>query len=196
MVDRAERKREIASALLTLVAREGIDAVSVRAVAAEAGMSPGAVQKYFATKEEMLREALDLTGLVLVERWYGIDTSGPLLDVLREHMLAALPLDAAGRSELQVILAFSAQAVTRPEWTEKLREDYGWTTDVTEQFIRHGQQAGEFRQDLDAGALARLVIAVTEGLASRMLHSEPGGQVHTELLDALDLALRELLSPR
>ncbi|MGC7097985.1 TetR/AcrR family transcriptional regulator [Amycolatopsis lurida] len=196
VVDRAERKREIAAALLTLVAREGIEAVSIRAVAAEAGISAGAVQKYFATKEEMLREAFDLTGLVLVERWRALDTSGPILDVLRRHILAALPLDAQSRSELLVVLAFTAQAATRPEWVDKLREDYAWTMEVTTEFIRYGQDNGDFRAELPAENLAELVIALTEGLASRMLHAEPGGAVHTSLLASLDLALRELLVPR
>ncbi|MBP2179008.1 TetR/AcrR family transcriptional regulator [Amycolatopsis magusensis] len=196
VVDRAERQREIAGALLTLVAREGIEAVSIRAVAAEAGISAGAVQKYFSSKEELLREAFDLTGLVLVERWRGLDTTGPLLDVLRRHILAALPLDAQTRSELLVALAFTVQAATRPEWAEKLREDYAWTLQVTTEFLQHGQDNGDFRTDLPAAALAELVIALTEGMANRMLHTTPGGEVHTSLLQSLDLALRELVTPR
>ncbi|AXB45461.1 TetR/AcrR family transcriptional regulator [Amycolatopsis albispora] len=196
VVDRAERKREIAAALLTLVAREGIEAVSIRTVAAEAGISAGAVQKYFATKEELLREAFDLTGLALVERWRELDTTGSILDVLRRHIHAALPLDEPSRSELLVVLVFTAQAVTRPEWVDKLREDYAWTVDVTTQFIRYGQDNGEFRAELPAERLAEVVIALTEGIASRMLHAEPGGEVHTGLLSSLDLALRELLIPR
>lgn len=60
IVDRESARREIAGALLTVLAERGIDAVSVRTVATAAGRSPGAVQKYFATKDEMLAAALDL----------------------------------------------------------------------------------------------------------------------------------------
>src|SRR5690606_7507379 len=46
-VDRSERRTAVGHALMRIVARDGMEAVSVRSVAAEAGMSVGAVQRYF-----------------------------------------------------------------------------------------------------------------------------------------------------
>lgn len=48
----------IRNAALELFARQGVTATSVRAVAAEAGVSPGLVQHYYPTKSA-LREAVD-----------------------------------------------------------------------------------------------------------------------------------------
>ncbi|WP_226346735.1 TetR family transcriptional regulator C-terminal domain-containing protein [Agilicoccus flavus] len=56
-VDHAQRRSEISHAVWAVVARNGLDAVSLRTVAAEAGISAGRVQHYFATKDEMVLEA-------------------------------------------------------------------------------------------------------------------------------------------
>lgn len=57
-VDRHERRTLIADALMRVAARQGLEAVSLRHVAAEAGVSPGMVQHYFRTKDEMMAFAM------------------------------------------------------------------------------------------------------------------------------------------
>lgn len=57
-VDHDVRRDEIADAVLAIVARSGTEAVSLRSVAAEAGISMGRVQHYFATKDDLLLHAL------------------------------------------------------------------------------------------------------------------------------------------
>lgn len=67
-VDYDERRRHIGDAVLRLIATRGVEAASVRTVAAEAGVSPGAVQHYFTTKAEMLGFALAHSHAQLVQR--------------------------------------------------------------------------------------------------------------------------------
>ena len=67
-VDREERRRDIAAAVLRIVTTRGVEAASLRTVAAEAGVSMGAVQHYFTTKDEMLRFALAYGNTLLAER--------------------------------------------------------------------------------------------------------------------------------
>ncbi|WP_158881822.1 TetR/AcrR family transcriptional regulator [Amycolatopsis anabasis] len=196
VVDRAERRRAIAEALLRLVARDGIDAVSVRTVAAEAGISAGAVQKYFATREELLGFAFELTGEYLLERWATVATTGPLIDVLWRYVRAALPVDEQSRAEFVVILAFTAQAATRPDWAAKLRADYDWAHRMTVEFIEHAQRTGEIRDDLPAVQLADLVQGLTDGFSDRMLHTRPRSAANRRLLASLERGLRDLLAPR
>ena len=54
IVDHEVRRAEIAEALWRVVAREGIEGATIRAVAAEAGWSRGIVEHYFQDKEELL----------------------------------------------------------------------------------------------------------------------------------------------
>ncbi len=53
-----ERERPLMEATLRIVGRKGIDGVTHRAVAAEAGMSLGAVTHHFATREILVDTAL------------------------------------------------------------------------------------------------------------------------------------------
>ena len=52
-----QRRRELLEAVLRIVAQDGVSAVTHRAVAAEAEASLRATTYYFATKEDMIREA-------------------------------------------------------------------------------------------------------------------------------------------
>ena len=59
IVDHEERRDELAAAVWRLASREGLDALTLRAVAAEAGWSTGALAHYFADKEELLLFAFE-----------------------------------------------------------------------------------------------------------------------------------------
>ena len=54
VVDHEERRTELAAAVWRLASRDGLEAVTVRRVAEEAGWSTGAVVHYFADKEDLL----------------------------------------------------------------------------------------------------------------------------------------------
>lgn len=58
-VDHDERRSTFAQAVWALVARGGLEAVSLRSVAAEAGVSMGRLQYYFATKDALLLHGLE-----------------------------------------------------------------------------------------------------------------------------------------
>ena len=57
--DHDQRRRQVANALIRVIARERLTAASTRQVAAEARVSAGLVQRYFRTKDELLRFAFD-----------------------------------------------------------------------------------------------------------------------------------------
>lgn len=59
-VDHEARRQELLEALMRITRREGWDAISLRKVAAEAGVSMGMVQHYFSSKDEMLRFAIEM----------------------------------------------------------------------------------------------------------------------------------------
>lgn len=59
-VDHHARRLQLLDALLRITRRDGWDAISLRHVAAEAGVSMGMVQHYFTTKDEMLRFAVEM----------------------------------------------------------------------------------------------------------------------------------------
>ncbi|WP_405098177.1 TetR/AcrR family transcriptional regulator [Micromonospora sp. NBC_01412] len=126
-VDRLERRTLIADALMRVAADQGLEAVSLRHVAAEAGVSAGMVQHYFRTKDEMMsfalavvRERSQIRVTEAVAR-LGDDPSPRLL--LRTMIAALLPLDEQTRDDGRVGLAFLAYTAVRPAAVSTLRED-------------------------------------------------------------------------
>lgn len=116
-VDHQQRRREIAEALFRIVAELGMQAVTLRAVAAEAGISMNLVQYYFPTKEAMV----DFAWQRIVE--LGAERAGPGVaraletgderTVVRALLLSVLPTDNRGRMLSAVQIAYFAVDVTR-----------------------------------------------------------------------------------
>ncbi|MER5574841.1 TetR/AcrR family transcriptional regulator [Streptomyces massasporeus] len=183
-VDREEQRRQIGAALLQLVAERGLDEVSVRTVAAATGRSPGAVQKYFRTKDEMLTFAAELAGERVESRMAEVDTTLPLRQALRDLILTTLPLDAERRAEATAQLAFAVHAAHHPRLAAiRRRVDQ----DIREALATWLESAGH---EAHAAVVADAVIALSDGLALRMLYSP---QEHEHLLTVLDQALLTLI---
>src|SRR5687767_16024172 len=103
VVDHEERRAELAAAVWRLASREGLEAVTVRRVAEEAGWSTGALVHYFADKEELLlfvfRTVADRVGRRLEQA--AERTSDPL-ELARSQLLEGLPLDRERQAEVRV----------------------------------------------------------------------------------------------
>ena len=109
-VDRHERRREIAAAVVRVVGERGLQGVTFREVAAEAGVSVALVQHYFGTKDNLLIETLDMESARLAAGISGrLDQLGPdagLLEqitaeqadaVLDAHLARLTPKAKSGR---------------------------------------------------------------------------------------------------
>ncbi|GAA2119461.1 TetR/AcrR family transcriptional regulator [Actinomadura napierensis] len=75
-------KARLRQAALRLFARDGFDAVSIRAVAAEAGVSYALVRHHFGTKAGLRREVDDHVLRTLAEAMGELDRDRPLDDVV------------------------------------------------------------------------------------------------------------------
>jgi len=116
-VDHEERRREIAEALFRIAAARGLQAVTLRAVAAEAGISMNLVQYYFPTKEEMLRfgwqRIVELGGERAGQGITRALRTGDERAVVRAYLLGVLPTDERGHVLCAVQIAYFAIDVTR-----------------------------------------------------------------------------------
>lgn len=170
VVDRDAIRAEIADALLRVLAERGIDAISVRTVASAAGRSPGAVQKYFATKEEMLTAALarycDRAGA----RIDAVDVGEPV-DTVTALVAATLPLDVPSRLDALVLHEFAVRSAREQPLAAQLRavdrDVAAGLVELLDDYVR----AGRLRAELDTRAATSAVFALGDGLAMRMLYT-------------------------
>ncbi|MEV4169145.1 TetR family transcriptional regulator C-terminal domain-containing protein [Nonomuraea sp. NPDC049709] len=184
-----DRRRQIAEALLAIINRHGLDAVSLRDVAAEAEVSLGAVQHYFRSKDEMLLFALDYIserGTERVRQSLGVGEQPPRA-VLRDILAELVPTDDERRAELRIATAFTARALVSPKLADHLRAGYDALHDVLVLLIRHAQDAGEVSTDLDPERVAAALFALADGLGTHVLigHGSPE-TAHAVLDEHLD----------
>ncbi|AQZ65348.1 Transcriptional regulator, TetR family [[Actinomadura] parvosata subsp. kistnae] len=168
IVDHQARRLLIAEAVHRIIDAKGLDSVSLREVAAEAGMSMGAVQHYFATKEEMLRVALEQLNARIALRVAAADQDDPLR-LLRAAILEVLPLDETRRFEARVGLAFLARSVVSDELGAMVRAGLPLVLDFYAGQIRAAQAAGQLAAGLDPDQEARALFALAQGLGQPAL---------------------------
>ena len=109
-VDHDQRRADIGWAVARLIAAEGIQAVSVRAVAAESGYQPSTLRHYFPLADEMTAHALVLISQRQQQRLSAKSWPEDPRLAIREAWCEALPLDEDRRIEAQVWFASSITA--------------------------------------------------------------------------------------
>jgi AcrR family transcriptional regulator len=182
-VDHQQRRGQIAEAVWRIAADRGLEAVSMSTVAAEAGISIGRIQHYFAGKDELvrfaatrLRERIDER---LRERIAATPEPHTPLTMLRAILTALLPLDPESRTEALVGVAVFFRALHEPELTQKYLTGQSHILAVLAEQLSVASRAGEVRPDLDVGVEARILVALASGLSSDLLlgHCSPAEAV-------------------
>ena len=184
-VDPEERRRLIADALMRVAADQGLESVSLRHVAAQAGVSAGMVQHYFSSRDEMMTFALavvrERSQHKVTAALAGLGADPPPRLLLRTMIAALLPLDDETRDNGRVALAFLAYTAVRPAAAAELHDDTARMVDFVADLLKVADPVGA----------ASSLLALMEGLGIYLL----GGQYTAEqALRALDTQL-DLLFP-
>ncbi|HUF90193.1 MAG TPA: TetR/AcrR family transcriptional regulator [Gemmatimonadota bacterium] len=159
------RQREILAAAHRRFAQQGFHVTTMQEVAEEAGLSVGALYRYFTGKEELI-EALAAWGreqksgaLEALAPGGGAEALGRMVaEVLallaRPGSQAAVRLDvrlwgeALGQPALARVVAGGLEALLEPVAT----------------YVRRERKAGRLREDVDPDGVARAVVSLIAGL--------------------------------
>lgn len=187
-VDREERRRQIAAAVLRLVATRGVEAASLRAVAAEAGVSMGAVQHYFTAKDEMLGFALAYGNTLLAERGTRLVAErqpATPRETFRMFCTLLLPVDEDSKAAARVWAGLVSRACV-DEPTRKLAAmAYSNLTDFVVRQLRDALPG------VDTAQSARHLVSVIDGLRWPLLFGVYTERQAMDILDAqFDLIFR------
>ncbi|RSN24657.1 TetR family transcriptional regulator [Amycolatopsis sp. WAC 04169] len=175
-VDHEDRRRQIAAAVRRIAADRGLEGVSLNEVAAEAGISKGFVQHYFASRDDMLRFAATTLRGGLEER-----IATPLR--VRDLLIALLPLDDAGRDDALVANAFLVRALKDPEIAGHFRTGHGLLRDAVAALLSAAQTDGELVQSIDPATEAVLLLSLVSGLGDAVLLGYQSGDEAIALID-------------
>ncbi|MFI9387668.1 TetR/AcrR family transcriptional regulator [Kutzneria sp. NPDC052558] len=160
IVDHEARRREIADALWRITRRDGWEAITLRGVAAEAGVSMGLVQHYFRSKDEMLRFALEIIVDDVRAELRRVVAALPEPRTPRQLVTAVMmelvPRDRPNEAETAAV--FMRRLQLRPESLARLGAGQPDLRELLAEQIRLA------RPDTDADLAADGLIALLEGL--------------------------------
>ncbi|MEX1108553.1 MAG: TetR family transcriptional regulator C-terminal domain-containing protein [Dongiaceae bacterium] len=159
-----DRRRELIEATIRIIGRRGYASTTLSHVAGDAGLSPGIVNFYFKSKEQLLQETLEH----LVEEY----------DRVSQAFIAAASPDAAGqlialiaadfdpaiftKEKVAVWYAFWAEAATNPAYRAVVSrleaKDQNSTATICARLVREGRYVG-----IDSEEVASGLNAISDG---------------------------------
>ena len=175
-VDHDARRREIADALLGLATTEGLESVSLRHVAAAAGVSMGLVQHYFHTKDEMLEFALQHHAQRreqrIVARLSAAGRPPSVREIVRTVLVEVLPLDEVRRSAYLAGVAFFIRALREPRMAAVLAEGGPKVHGYFAEQLRIARAAGQLADGVDVRQEAVLLWSILDAQAISVVLGE------------------------
>jgi AcrR family transcriptional regulator len=175
------RRRQIAEAVWRLAATGGLEDVTLRQVATEAGVSARLLQYYFGTRNQLLLGALQILNTDAEqragERMAHLGDTPTMRQLVRGVLLELLPLDEERRNRHLVYLAYFVRFLADPDLAAMVRETPPALEKLVADLLGYGRDLGEVPSHIDTAAEAAFLVAGAEGLqASALLHQHTNDQ--------------------
>lgn len=162
VVDAEARRAELAAATRRVVLRRGMEGVTLRDVAQEAGWSIGILQHYFKSKDELLRYSIADPAWVEEQMSPARHGGQP---TLRSLLAQVLPTTDAMRGMWRIWMAFWVWRPGDPAWEEerlaRQRRFRRWCT----RLVAEAQAAGALPASLEPGAEGDRLAVLIHGLS-------------------------------
>ena len=175
---RTERREEILAATWQLIARQGLRAANMRAIAAEVGYANGALAYYFAGKDDLVRGAYEYVLKQTAARIQLATEKQHGLAALRAFCAEIIPADELKLLEARIVIPFWEGAIHEPAFARLHEEGIADWRKQIRRHLREAEQLGEARA-LSAKATAVLVEQLLSILAGAQVLGVLSGDVHT-----------------
>lgn len=173
-VDHKERREAFLAAAYRTIKKRGIDGVTIRAVAREAGFTTGALVHYVRSKDELLVQASEYSARDVRAQMEAMEALPDKLEALRQVLYLALPSDEEKRGNWNFFLGFwersihnaAVRRVTHLRYVEWLKR--------TRRLIKAARDARKIASDVDLVLSSRSVVALIDGIATQTLRTGTG----------------------
>ncbi len=171
---KAAMKKRVLDAALLLVAADGFNALTINAVAQQAGIATGAVYKHFASKAQLCAEVFRAA----TEKEVAVVRSSALREGLPAiRLLAAIQAFALralrGRRLAYALIAEPVDVLVE---AERLRYRHAYA-EIFQLLVQEGIASGDFPEQIPAVSAAALVGIIAESLVGTLswgMGTQPG----------------------
>jgi AcrR family transcriptional regulator len=166
-----QRREQILDAAAACFARRGFHQTTMQHICEEASLSPGAVYRYFRSKEELIE------GISIRRQQQNAGSieeamqQGTTLDVLNQLIeIFFTDVDAeTQRATCALFLEIYTEAPRNDRIRSILQRSGNEVRQRLEDLIRQSQARGDFNASLDPEAIARVMVAVYHGFVTQKL---------------------------
>lgn len=185
---RRDRREEVIDAALKIIATRGIAALGTRSLAAQVGLSSGAIFKHFATLEAVLDAVAGRVEAVLDET-FPPEGLGPVERL--ESFVSARGLAVGGNVGIMRLMLSEQFVLALPKGASvRLRACVKKTRGYVLKCLSEGQSVGVFRADLAAETLVPIVLGTVQMLALSTAKSRRREAEARAALESLMVLLR------
>ena len=165
---RVERRAAIVRATIRCLARDGYARLTMKRVAAEAGMTPGILHYYFRDKRAILGRAA-ATVMADLDRRVALETRGvrDARGQLRALLRACLKVATESRDFWTVFIELWGEALHDRELARLNRRTYARARRLLADTVTRGVAAGAFRRAAPDEAAA-VILALIDGLSLQL----------------------------
>ncbi|MGH1977161.1 TetR/AcrR family transcriptional regulator [Rothia sp. L_38] len=169
LIDHAERKKVISQAVWKLLNERGVSAITIRNVAAEAGISTGSLRHSFDSRVELVTYALELIGLETEASMRAVSVQGQ--DVLNsvkilEHFI---PLTPRSRAVSRITLGMVAELRSTPEIKSISVTSLERIRTLFYDMLVQLDQAGQIKTGTDLKVQANQLTMLSYGLTTKAI---------------------------
>ena len=178
---------------MSLIARHGLEGVTMRAVSKEAGLSYGSLFHYFESKDDLLKHAIRHTTSLQANRLNEYSSKYSGLKALEHLLCDDAIINESSRDAWIVWLTFQYKVALQESFAELHAELIdGWLRRIR-QLLKDAQAAGEISDELNIDLEAKAVWAYSAGIGQMgLLHPESlSAKQQKQLISAYLDKLRE-----
>lgn len=188
---RAEQRRRILTAAIACFSRDGFHGTSMQQICTEAGMSPGALYRYFPSKESIIGAIVEGERADRAKMFEQLDQAPDLIDGLTQAMAEMFSQDSVPCAKLGPEIM--AEAIRNEKLRDALEPVEEETRDMLRVSLAKAVEKGEIDPTLDPDTLVMLLQAIGDGLIlHNLLHPE---WKLAERLPAFAVLVRRMMAP-
>ncbi|MGW5169880.1 TetR/AcrR family transcriptional regulator [Streptomyces nodosus] len=158
-----EQRERILRAAAEVLAERGFDAGRLRDVATTSGVSIGALQHYFETRDTLFREAFAWSIDDLIQRWRAAAADASSAWRRLELLVTALTTDPTLTRRCATWTEFCASASRREELRGGVHRVHTEWQALVREIVHQGMQNEEFHPAVPAGLAIGSLVALVDG---------------------------------